>query len=134
MKKMMLILPMIIVLFGCSEMNTQFDCPMKPGIRCESIDSINARVDRGEIGRARLTPASATNLQQMPMYKNSNIGNYRLSSKGEPLRYGETVQRLWVAPFEDKEGNYHQESDIYTVVKPGHWIGSPLKETNEDGE
>jgi conjugal transfer pilus assembly protein TraV len=134
MKKIFCILPMSIVLVGCSEMNSQFDCPMKPGIRCESISSINSRVDRGEIGHTKSTSISVTKVPAMPLYKDSNIGRYQYSGRGEPLRYGETVQRVWVAPFEDKQGNYHQESDIYTVVKPGHWIGAPLKETNADGE
>lgn len=46
---------------------------------------------------------------------------------GQPLRYGETVQRIWVTPYEDSEGNYHEDSTLYTIVKKGHWIGNPLK-------
>ena len=46
----------------------------------------------------------------------------------QPLRYGETVQKLWVAPFEDKEGNYHNSSEIFVITKGGHWIGRPVKE------
>jgi len=125
---------MSIVLFGCSEMNSQFDCPMKPGIRCESISSINARVDRGEIGHTKSISTPNNKMPAMPIYKDSSIGRYHYLARGEPLRYGETVQRVWVAPFEDKQGNYHQESDIYTVVKPGHWIGTPLKEINAEDE
>jgi type IV conjugative transfer system lipoprotein TraV len=46
---------------------------------------------------------------------------------GEPLRFGETVQRIWIAPYEDTEGNYHQDSLIYAIMKGGHWIGKPVK-------
>jgi hypothetical protein len=35
-------------LIGCAHLNSNFDCPMKPGIQCESIDEINARVDCGQ--------------------------------------------------------------------------------------
>lgn len=44
-----LLLPLLLT--GCAAMNTNFDCPMKPGVTCESLDSINAKVDRGKIGR-----------------------------------------------------------------------------------
>lgn len=127
-------LPLLMLLSSCAEMNTQFDCPMTSGIRCESIDSVNARVDRGEMRRSNMSKVSDENLQTMPVYKDSLSANTRYPSKAKSLRYGETVQRVWVAPFEDKQGNYHQESDIYTVTKPGSWIGTPLKETNDDGE
>lgn len=101
---------------------------MKGGIRCESIDSINARVDRGEIGNGThaVTDSYLSTISYHPSYPSS-------FNNGKPLRYGETVMRVWFAPFEDKQGNYHEESDIFTITKPGHWIGDPLKTTeNED--
>lgn len=124
----------VILVVSCSEMNSQFDCPMKSGIHCESIDSVNSRIDRGEIGHVGMISSSDNRLDQMPIYKNSNIASSTTSFKGDPLRYGETVQRVWVAPFEDRQGNYHQESNIFTVSKPGNWIGYPLKELSRDGE
>ena len=48
-QKMLWSMTVFILLTGCAEMNSQFDCPMKPGVRCESLDQVNARVDRGEI-------------------------------------------------------------------------------------
>lgn len=134
MKKIILLISVALLLNACASTNSQFDCPMKPGIRCESIDSVNARIDRGEIsGNHSLKLASSNEFDSSrsdyPHYFNmSHFG------KDEPLRYGETVMRVWVAPFEDKEGNYHQESDIFTITKPGHWIGAPLKTTNIEEE
>lgn len=129
--KIILLILILLVVSGCSEMNSQFDCPMKPGIRCESIDSINTRVDRGEISAQN---TANTSIQPVPVYKASSISQTNYTTAENLKRHPETVQRLWIAPFEDKEGNYHQESDIYTVVKPGSWVGSPLKTTNAAGE
>ncbi len=134
MKKIVVVLPLLILLSSCAEMNTQFDCPMTSGIRCESIDSVNSRVDHGDMGRLSTSSASDKNRQAMPVYKNVLPVTPKYSAKNAPPRSRETVQHVWVAPFEDKEGNYHQESDIYTVTKPGSWVGAPLKETNDDGE
>ncbi|SRR5579883_1054164 len=119
------------LLSACCSMNSEFECPMKPGIRCESLDQVNARVDRGEIGKSSLSSScvKCTNsISRCPLfYKGGMVRGGR-----EPLRYGETVMRVWVAPYEDTSGNYHQESDIFTVVKPAHWIGYPPKESKMD--
>jgi len=132
MKKIATLILLSTLLNGCSGINSQFDCPMKPGIRCESIDSVNARVDRGEIGSGATT--LSTRLVQPITCKTPTCSRFIPFRNGEPLRYGETVMRVWVAPFEDKEGNYHQESDIFTITKPGSWIGAPLKEMDVNGE
>ena len=134
MKKLMMLLPLLMLMSSCAELNSQFDCPMNSGIRCESITSINARVDRGELRECGINSIDNKNFQVMPAYTPYPFNVPRYSSKGEPLRYAETVQRVWVAPFEDKQGNYHQDNDIYTVAKPGKWIGSPLKEIDPTGE
>jgi conjugal transfer pilus assembly protein TraV len=138
MKKLFLILmiPVPILLSSCAEMNSKFDCPMKPGVSCASLDEVNARVDRGEIGSV---PAELT---YRPVASNYVVNQKQLISPAsfneigvrKPLRYGESIQRIWVAPFEDTSGNYHQESDIYTIVKPGHWIGYPIKAINNEEE
>lgn len=112
-------------LSACSSMNGSFDCPNKAGVNCKSLDQINGMVDSGQIrggsgttGRDDLTTVST----EFEAYPNTAIYH-----PGAPLRYGETVQRIWVAPYEDTEGNYHQDSLMYAIVKHGHWIGAPVK-------
>ena len=53
---------------------------------------------------------------------------------GKPIRYGEGVQRIWIAPYEDVDGNYHEPSFVYTVVRTSHWIGIPQKAIVENEE
>ena len=53
---------------------------------------------------------------------------------GDPVRYGETVLRVWIAPYQDKDGNYYQPVTLYTVVKGGHWIGAPVNAIDSDGD
>lgn len=117
-----------LLLMGCSHMNSTFDCPMKAGVRCESLDQVNKRVDTGEIGHD-----DVLNFSQNPTFisqKNQTIVTHRKVQ--EPLRYGETVQHVWIAPFEDTAGNYHEASDVYTITRPGHWIGYPLKAMKDE--
>ena len=126
MNKFILILPAAILLSSCAEMNSQFDCPMKSGIRCESIDSINAKIDSGEIG-AQNNHTAQTHSQVMFTYKDT-LPFSKFYFKDQPLRSNETVQHVWISPFEDKEGNFHQDSDIYTVTQDGHWVNTSLRE------
>ena len=38
-----------------------------------------------------------------------------------PVREGDTVLRIIVAPWTDAAGDYHARSDIYAVVRRGGW-------------
>src|SRR2546429_294281 len=122
----------LMMLTGCADMNSKFDCSMRPGVRCESLDSVNAKVESGEIGhdgdliRQSAVEHPASNVKKVSIFSDANFYQRR------PLRYGETVQRIWMAPFEDTSGNYHQESYVYTIVRPSHWIGYPVKTMNEE--
>lgn len=123
------ILPFLLLLLSsCAEMNSKFDCPMKAGVSCESLDQVNERVDRGEIGSAKEMAGRST-LQTMSYdpLPQTPCASFGKCSTHPPLREGESVQHIWVAPFEDQSGNYHEDSSIYTVVKEGHWISRPLK-------
>ena len=110
-------------LASCSSMNSSYDCPNRAGVMCKSIDEINGMVDGGQIsGRTQMGSYKALSESEFQPYGVTQ-GFY----PGAPLRYGETVQRIWVAPFEDTENNYHDDSYMYAIIKDGHWIGSPVK-------
>lgn len=115
-----------LLLTACSSMNSNFDCPNKVGVLCKNLDQINEMVDRGQIqGQSHTVSNTARDTSTASTFQPfmTVANNY----SGAPLRYGETVQRIWVAPFEDTEGNYHQDSVIYAIVKEGHWLGQPIK-------
>lgn len=134
MKKIMLLaaVGMQLSLSGCSSMNSSFDCPNKAGVTCKSLDQINTMVDNGQIQGRTSTGGTWSTMQTT-----SNSGDFQTFPStsaykvGEPIRYGETVQRIWIAPFEDTDGNYHQDSTIYSVMNHGHWIGHPVKADTE---
>jgi conjugal transfer pilus assembly protein TraV len=112
-------------------MNSSFDCPNKAGLNCKSLDQINEMVDNGNIrGRTQLSTEKATEVE---VAGNTEFQSYPMIASfipSQPLRYGETVQRIWIAPFEDNEGNYHQENVMYSIMQSGHWIGQPVKTTH----
>jgi conjugal transfer pilus assembly protein TraV len=40
---------------------------------------------------------------------------------GAPLRTPERIVRVWMAPFEDAEGDLHDQKYFYVTVTPGSW-------------
>ncbi len=115
MKKFMCVLALpILLLSACATLNEDFDCPAPKGGSCKRMDEIYDMVN-GEsgVGQKRLAIAADRNPYAMEGHP------------GAPLRYGEGVMRLWIAPFEDKDGNFHQANQIYSVVREGHWILNP---------
>ena len=111
---------MSLMMSGCVSMNSDFDCPMKNGVRCQSLDEVNAAVDRGEIGGSGVTKHV-----NRPVYTKASYLQYKDNVAGgqSSVRYPEDVMRVWIAPYEDTSGNYHQASSVYTVARPGYWVG-----------
>ncbi len=113
---MMKIFPVTIMVFllcGCSSMNSDFTCPMKNGIRCQSLDEVNTAIDTGTFNLEK----KAIEKQKITFkYK------YRNNVNARPIRGSEQVIKVWIAPYVDKKGNYHQATEIYTVVGKPHWI------------
>ena len=129
----------VLTLTGCAEMNSDFTCPMTNGMQCKRIDQVNTMVDTGDIdttGQDAPTSSpssgSAVTVSQDAKVSPANfIYPYPKDGEavpGQPLRYGESVMRLWIAPYEDTQDNYHTPSIVYTVVKSGHWIDQPVQE------
>ena len=104
---MIVALVSVSLLTGCTEMNSKFDCPMKPGICCESIDQINSRVDAGQFG-AEITTPIYTPIDYKDMSSNEKaVGHQSILNKNESTH-------VWIAPYVDDEGNFHSSHHIDT--------------------
>ncbi len=139
-------------LSGCASLNSNFDCPMKPGVMCQSLDQVNTQVDQGTLGGDLNTrtckncrPIKDNSMNDVshrnnlavsylsPADANNTVINTAINSD-DPIRANETVLRIWMAPFEDKDGHYYQPTVLYTVVKPGFWLGEPVKAITNEGD
>jgi conjugal transfer pilus assembly protein TraV len=103
-------------LVGSGELNSQFTCPMKPGVSCQSLDQVNTLVDQGKLAQAKPVPSTETTLT-VDIHYLADAGDSTDSIKRNP----ETVMRLWIAPYQDSQGNYFSANTVYHVIQPGHW-------------
>ena len=115
----------ILSLSGCVSTMSPPKCSDSTGLQCARVDQINHLVDSGQWGLP-VSNVLPTGNSSGP-YDNFSTPYPSGLKTGQPLWSGETVMRIWLAPYEDKQGNYHQASRIDTIVKPGHWVDMPFK-------
>jgi len=103
-----IVLGMVVLFAGCSSVGRHSDCYLTPDGKCNSVSLINSAKDSGK------------------------FYGYPLNGfEGKPIRSGENIQQIWVGPYEDKDGNYHEPSYVYSVIKKGTWIGEPAREIQD---
>lgn len=119
------IIPALAVfLSGCVGMGSKFDCNVDSGGRCAPMHHINQMANYGAF----------TDIPEKP-YKLDKLllaGSKARATKQQvyetmPIRSNEQVQQIWIAPYEDNNGNYHEGSNIHVVTKKGNWVYPPNK-------
>jgi hypothetical protein len=82
-----LVISTLGLLAGCAGLNSQFDCPMPPGVMCKSLDEVNKMVDQGKLG-----------------------GSDALALDSQLTRSRSKVVRIGI-PSENRQENYYLSSD-----------------------
>ena len=128
-----------ISLCACSTTSETFDCPAGKGVGCKSISAVNHMVNQeeqpqGPLGSLEergvqfITPLSAPVISADTRVVDSP-GVEALSKQPE-ISFSDTIAvhrireehlRVWIAPFQDTQGNLHEGSIVHTVLKPGSW-------------
>jgi len=118
-------------LCACSTTSETFDCKAGKGVGCKSISEVNHIVNQGGFGESEVEKKQA-----IPEIRDQGSGISISSQEAKiipekieiPLskslavhRVQEEHVRVWIAPFQDEQGNLHEGSVIYTVLKPGYW-------------
>ena len=122
--------PLILLLAGltgCTGMNGHFGCNAMAADGCTPVSEVNLAAEHGLFAKKPSSSAQFNPLQPaMGMVPRG--AKYQRHNTGEPLRYGERVEQIWIAPFQDKQKNYHQAGSVYTVLEKSHWHTPPVNE------
>jgi type IV conjugative transfer system lipoprotein TraV len=110
-----------MLLSGCANMNAKFDCPLKAGILCRSLDDVNRMVDRGELGNKMSMKTDVPTLSNNSSYIQLNGESVSTTNIPSVIRQHESVLRIWIAPYVATDNNYYQSTWVYTVIKAGTW-------------
>jgi conjugal transfer pilus assembly protein TraV len=120
-KRITLLVILLSALTGCSTFNEQYDCPLKNGASCISLRDMDQAITNAMTG---------SDFSKGP---NSVFVSYKgHMPQSYPKRTKSTVAKIWLAPYEDSMGNYHDSSYLYTVVNDEEWVGTPVQPSKEE--
>jgi conjugal transfer pilus assembly protein TraV len=119
------------LLSGCSTTSETFDCKEGKGVGCKSITEVNRMVDQGMLRDGNLGEGGSVSTMPPPPsiiladYPDENNvkkpAGFTFSDGIVVQRIQDEPLRVWMAPFQDDQGNLHEASIIHTVLKPGYW-------------
>ena len=122
------------VLTGCSSLalgDDEFSCKMENGgVPCASTSQMYEMTNNGQtpaklaretqIEKQGKTVDDGTKNGQSDFVLDNYVTN-RLPDEPIPVRTPPQVMRIWVAPYEDKEGDFVMSGYVYTEVSPRRW-------------
>ncbi len=118
-----------LFLTACSTASESFDTEATKGVGAKSISEVNRMIDRGEIPgvhsdeRAPKTVTPFVSTAPLPPVSLTPIV---LSDNTVIHRQAEQVMRIWIAPFQDQQGNFYEASVVHTVHRPSFWSAQLL--------
>jgi conjugal transfer pilus assembly protein TraV len=121
MKRLSGLLGIALLVSACSVGHEEFDCPNSVGgYGCKGMKEVHELVNQRQNGEIvapviKDIPARNLSVHQIAQSDDSMISR----SKEEQLR-------VWIAPFQDEQGNFHEPSVVHTVVRSGYWQMNPM--------
>lgn len=127
-------IPLLIagLMTGCSSLgvgNSDYACPGMPnGVQCMSTRDVYEATENGKIPRpikAGVNPDTGDVDDSSRSQRDSVVDNYvtpRLPDQPIPVRTPAQVMRIWVAPWEDDNGDLMTTGYVYTEIEPRKWV------------
>jgi conjugal transfer pilus assembly protein TraV len=132
-------LALSIVLTGCVSMSglsgsSDFKCRAPDGVSCVSVSGIYANAQANNLPSQRdakptLLPSSTKDTkpssQTVAFSSSAPTTTPSSLSPSAPLgaiRSEPRIVRVWIAPWEDSDGDLHDQSYVYLPVDSGRWV------------
>ena len=116
----------VVALSGCSSMSgfdakSDFACKAPDGILCESMSGIYANAQAKNLPGQRVNARGEAPVELSQAKAGSNVMTKPIYS-GTPIRSAPRLIRVWFAPWEDTDGDLHDQSYVYLPVDSGRWL------------
>lgn len=99
-----------------------YACKAPDGAMCTSVSGVYANSVQG-IPRPAKPPEKESAPTAPAIYGASSIApGGPAPSSGTSIRSSARVLRLWIAPWEDADGDLHEEALVHVVVDTGRWL------------
>jgi conjugal transfer pilus assembly protein TraV len=97
---------------------SKFSCKAPDGVACSSLSGVYANAVANNLPGLR--KEGKGDKAPRPETKDASVTG-QVASSGDPIRTQSKVLRIWIAPWEDTEGDLHDQSYIYVVANSGRW-------------
>lgn len=122
-----LVLSGIAALAGCASTlsglggNDKYACKAPDGVLCTSVAGVYSNSVQNNLPSQRLEkpPASPATKSTPP---GRTVPSAMPAGDGTALRSTPRILRVWIAPWEDTDGDLHEQSFLYVVVDSGRWL------------
>jgi conjugal transfer pilus assembly protein TraV len=121
------LLLMALMLAGCASTLSGvggvdgYACKAPEGAMCTSVSGIYANSAQGILKPAK--PSEQKAPQGEPAaYGATPLAPGRPVAASNSLRSNPRVLRLWIAPWEDADGDLHEQALVHVVVDTGRWL------------
>ena len=128
MKKLLIVSVTSLILTGCAGSlsgyggSSTFKCAAPEGVSCNSISGNYSNSVAGN----DLTAVRGTNNVKTERYydKSSpyNPNNRFTPDSGSPVRTQSEVMRIWIAPWQDNDGDLVDQAYTYVTLNEGRWL------------
>jgi conjugal transfer pilus assembly protein TraV len=107
---------------------SEFGCKAPEGVSCSSLSGVYANAVANNLPALkdrllfeRDKEKNKEKKEAEPYDAKSEIIIGEAPSSGDPIRSQPKIMRIWIAPWEDSEGDLHDQSYIYVVADYGRW-------------
>jgi len=97
-----------------------YACKAPEGALCTSVSGVYANSQQGRPLSPK--PAENTSAKAPARSEPATRPSTRPVTLSGPIRSGPRILRLWIAPWEDADGDLHEEAVVHVVVDPGRWL------------
>ena len=117
----------IAALAGCASTlsglggSDKYACKAPQGVLCTSVAGVYANSVENNLPSQRIEKRASEPATKTPSPART-VATLKPLSDGAALRASPRILRLWVAPWEDSDGDLHEQSFLYVVVDPGRWL------------
>jgi len=119
-----------VMLFGCASSlsglggTENYACKAPEGVMCNSVSGVYANSIHGNLRPAQSSP------EKLPSAVPTIYGaaSVALTERAAPGAAGNAIRsnprllRVWIAPWEDSDGDLHEEGYLHVLVNTGRWL------------
>lgn len=116
----------LLFLTACSTGQENFSTEPGKGFGWKSMQENHARIQQELGGGVELTPTEPILLSSEKSEQREQVENGKTETSSSLQRRPEQTLRVWMAPYQDKAGDFHEESVIHTVVQSGQWVAEGI--------